>query len=60
MSIVTLDIEVQDELLCEPLEGNDDDDEPEWCLETPLTASQHGVLSNRDISQISTTKTQWN
>ena len=55
MSIVTLDVEEQDDLLCEPLEGNDDD-EPEWCLETPLTASQHGVLSNKDISQISTTK----
>ena len=53
MSNATL--EEQDELLEEPLEGNDDD-EPEWCLETPLTASQHGELSNNDISQISITK----
>ena len=60
--MVTLDDEEHDELLCEPLdEGNnddEDDDEPEWCLETPLAASQHGELSNKDISQISITKTQ--
>ena len=54
MSNATL--EEQEELLEEPLEGNDDDDGPEWCLETPLTASQHGELSNNDISQISITK----
>ena len=60
MSNATL--EEQDELLEEPLEGNDDDDddEPEWCLETPLTASQHGELSNNDISQISITKRKKN